>query len=123
MRVVTRIVALAATAVLSVVLVACGGLVTGGGRGDTAQSLSEQAQFNPQAYDNIRDGGTLTTALPEVSPQFNVWQGDASLVSLMLWRWYNPVLITFTADGDAVFNPDYLTEVKPELVDGNTRVT
>ena len=67
MRVVTRIVALAATAVLSVVLVACGGLVTGGGRGDTAQSLSEQAQFNRQAYDNIRDGGTLTTALPEVT--------------------------------------------------------
>jgi peptide/nickel transport system substrate-binding protein len=123
MRVVKRIVALAATGVLSVALVACGGSITGGDSGDTAQSLSEQAQVNPQEYENIRDGGTLTTALPEITPQFNIWQGDASLVSLMLWRWYNPVLITFTADGGAVVNPDYLTDVKQELVEGNTRVT
>ncbi|MGH3996080.1 MAG: ABC transporter substrate-binding protein, partial [Pseudonocardiaceae bacterium] len=118
-----RTVAVAATAVLSVALVACGGSVTGGGSGDTAQSLSEQAQFNPQPYENIRDGGTLTTALPEITPQFNTWQGDGTLYTLNLWRWYNPVLITFTADGDAVYNPDYLTDVKQELVDGNTRIT
>ncbi|MDQ4009876.1 MAG: ABC transporter family substrate-binding protein [Actinomycetota bacterium] len=118
-----RIVALAATAVLLVALVACGGSVTGGGSGDTAQSLSEQAQFNPQPYENIRDGGTLTTALPEITPQFNTWQGDGTLYTLMVWRWYNPILITFTADGDAVYNPDYLNDVKQELVDGNTRIT
>lgn len=117
------ITALAATAVLSVALVACGGSATGGGSGDTAQSLSEQAQFNPQSYENIRDGGTLTTSVPEITPQFNTWQGDGTLYSLTLWRWYNPILITFTAEGDAVYNPDYLTDVKQELVDGNTRIT
>ena len=40
-----------------------------------------------------------------------------------MWRWYNPILITFTPDGQAVYNPDYLTDVKPETVDGNTRIT
>ncbi|MGH3786725.1 MAG: ABC transporter family substrate-binding protein [Pseudonocardiaceae bacterium] len=121
-----RTLALAATAVLSVALVACGGSGNRGdssGSGDTTQSLSEQAQFNPQSYENIRDGGTLTTALPEITPQFNPWHGDSTLYSLTLGRWYNPVLITFTADGDAVYNPDYLTDVKQELVDGNTRIT
>ncbi|HEX8758608.1 MAG TPA: ABC transporter family substrate-binding protein [Pseudonocardiaceae bacterium] len=118
-----RTIALAVTAVLSVALVACGGSENRGGSGDTAQSLSEQAQYNLQPYENIRDGGTLTTALPEITPQFNTWQGDGTLYSLTLWRWYNPVLITFTAEGDAVYNPDYLTDVKQELIDGNTRIT
>lgn len=123
MHVVKRTVALVATAVLSVALVGCGGSVTDGGSGDTAQSLSEQAQFNPQLYENIRDGGTLTTALPEITPQFNLWQGDMTRYTRDVWNWYNPLLITFTADGDAVFNPDYLTDVKQDTVDGNTRVT
>jgi peptide/nickel transport system substrate-binding protein len=120
---VKRIVALAATAVLSVALVACGGSGNRGGSGDTAQSLSELAQFNPQPYENIRDGGTLTTALPEITPQFNIWQGDMTLYTRTVWNWHNPLLITFTADGDTVFNPDYLTDVKQDTVDGNTRVT
>jgi len=123
MHVIKRTVALAVTAVLSVALVACGGSGNRGGSSDTTQSLSQQAQFNPQSYENIRDGGTLTTALPEITPQFNTWQGDGTLYTLLLWRWYNPILITFTADGDAVYNPDYLTDVKQELVDGNTRIT
>jgi peptide/nickel transport system substrate-binding protein len=122
MQVMNRIVGLAVTAVLLVVLVACGGSRTGGG-GDTTQLLSEQAQFNSQPYENIRDGGTLTTSLPEITPQFNIWQGDMTLYTRTVWNWYNPLLITFTADGDAVFNPDYLTDVTQDTVDGNTRVT
>ena len=122
MHVVNRTVALAVTAVLSVALVACGGSENRSGSGDTTQSLSQQAQFNPQPYENIRDGGTLTTALPEITPQFNIWQGDMTLYTRTVWNWHNPLLITFTADGDAVFNPDYLTDVKQDTVDGNTRV-
>ena len=114
-----------AIAVLSMALVACSG---GSGQGDgnggeTAQSLAEKAQYNPQPYENIKDGGTLTTSLPEISPQFNTFQTDGTAYTLTVWRWYNPILITFTADGDAVYNPDYLTDVKQETVDGNTRIT
>jgi len=106
-------------------LVACGGGTGpgGGNGGETAQSLAEKAQYNPQPYENIRDGGTLTTSLPEISPQFNTFQTDGTAYTLTVWRWYNPILITFTPDGDAVYNPDYLSDVKQETVDGNTRIT
>jgi peptide/nickel transport system substrate-binding protein len=110
-------------AALSVVLAACGGAPANNGPVDTAESLAEVSAFNPQPYENLRDGGTLTTALPELSPQMNIWQNDTTLYAQVMWNWYNPRPITFTADGDAVFNPDYLTDVKQETVDGNTRIT
>jgi peptide/nickel transport system substrate-binding protein len=128
-RTVIRSAALVAIATLSTaVLVACGGSGPSGGNGggnggETAQSLAEKTQFNPQPYENIRDGGTLTTSLPEISPQFNTFHIDATTYTLAVWRWYNPILITFTPDGQAVYDPDYLTDVKPETVDGNTRIT
>ncbi len=117
----SRTVAALAAAALAVSLTACGGgpdIAPGGG-----DITNDQAQYNPQPYDNIRDGGTLTSALPEITPQFNPFQGDFTLYTRTVWNWYNPLLITFTADGDPVFNPDYLTSVKDEQVDGNTRVT
>ena len=96
---------------------------SGGNGGETAQSLAEKTQYNPQPYENIKDGGALTTSLPEISPQFNTFHIDGTLYTLAVWRWYNPILITFTPDGQAVYNPDYLTDVKPETIDGNTRIT
>ena len=123
MSVVKKFAALAATAALSVTLVACGGGGGTGGAGDTAKSLAAQTQYNPQAYDNLKDGGTLTTALSEISTQWNVFQGNTTQYALYLWNWYNPILITFSADGKAAFNPDYLTDVKADTINGNTRIT
>ncbi|HET9254011.1 MAG TPA: ABC transporter family substrate-binding protein [Pseudonocardiaceae bacterium] len=125
MAVVKKLSALAATAALSVALVACGGSGgnANGGGGETGESLAAQAQYNPQPYDNLRDGGTLTTSLPEISTQWNPFQGDATGYSQILATWYNPVLITFSADGKPLFNPDYLTDVKADSVNGNTRIT
>jgi peptide/nickel transport system substrate-binding protein len=85
--------------------------------------MADVTAFNPQPYENLRDGGTLTSSLPEISPQMNYWQNDRTAYTSRLWNWYNPVLITFTADGEAVNNPDYLTDVKQETVDGKTRIT
>lgn len=114
-----RFTALAAAAMLSFTLVACGG-----GSAPTGEAIiDDQAQYNPQPYENIRDGGTLTTATVEITPQFNLWHGDFTAYTRTVWNWYNPLLITFTADGGAVFNPDYLADVKQEMVEGNTRVT
>jgi peptide/nickel transport system substrate-binding protein len=107
----------------SLALAACGGGPPGPGAGGGGDITDEQAQYNPQPYDNLRDGGTLTTAITEISPQFNLFQGDSTAYTRTIWNWYNPLMITFTADGDAVFNPDYLADVKPETVDGNTRIT
>lgn len=126
MSVAKRVTALAATAALSVTLVACGGSPGSGGTangGDTAKSLAGQAQYNPQPYDNLKDGGTLTTALPEISAQGNPFQGDTTLYSRTVWDWYNPVLTTYSAEGKPAFNPDYLTDVKADTVNGNTRIT
>ncbi|HEY2203276.1 MAG TPA: ABC transporter family substrate-binding protein [Pseudonocardia sp.] len=121
MHVVKRTAAVAAAAVLSVALAACGS--SGPGGNQDIRSLSAQAQYNPQPYENIKDGGTLTTSISEISPQFNTFQTDGTAYTLSVWRWYNPLLINFTADGDAVYNPDYLTDVKQETVDGNTKIT
>ncbi|HJT03190.1 MAG TPA: ABC transporter family substrate-binding protein [Pseudonocardiaceae bacterium] len=124
MSVVKGCAALAATAALSLTLVACGG---GGsansGAGGTAQSFAEQAQYNPQPYDNVKDGGTLTTSLPEISTQWNIFQGNTTEYALYLWNWYNPVLSTSSADGKVSFDSDYLTDVKADTVNGNTRIT
>jgi peptide/nickel transport system substrate-binding protein len=90
MSVVKKLAALAATTALSVSLVACGGSPGSGananGGGDTEKSLAAQAQYNPQPYDNLKDGGTLTTALIEISTQWNPLQGDATLYSQTLWN-------------------------------------
>ncbi|MBV9058355.1 MAG: ABC transporter family substrate-binding protein [Pseudonocardiales bacterium] len=126
MSAVTKLGALAATAALSMTLVACGGSPGSGGNGnsrDTAQSLAAQTQYNPQAYDNLRDGGTLTTAQPEISPQWNIFQGNTTAYSQAVWNWYNPILTTSSPDGKPAFNPDYLTDVKADTVSGNTRIT
>jgi peptide/nickel transport system substrate-binding protein len=122
-RTAQRNAALAAIAALSMALVACVGGSSDANRGETARSLAEKAQYDPQPYENIRGGGTLTTSLPEISPQFNTFQTDSTAYTLTVWRWYNPILITFTSNGDAVYNPDYLTAVKQETVGGNTRIT
>lgn len=123
-RTVKRSAALVASALLSMTLLACGGTAPGsGGTGETAQSLAAKAQYNPQPYENLKDGGGLTTSLPEISPQFNTFQTDGTLYTLTLWRWYNPILINFTPDGEAVYNPDYLTDVEQETIAGNTTIT
>ncbi len=114
MRVIKRTAALAATAVLTVVMAACGTAGQSGPTGpvETPESLASRTpEYNPQPYENIRDGGTLTTAIPEINPQFNVFQADMTADTRTVWNWYNPIFITFTPEGEAQFNPDYLTDV------------
>ncbi len=113
------------TARLSAAILAVGAMVTGCGVDLSASSSFEpgQAQLNPQPRENLRDGGTLTTALTEVTPQWNAFQADGTAYTLSLWRWYNPVLAFFTPDGVYSFNRDYLTDVKKAVDGGKTVVT
>lgn len=122
MHVLTRGMALAASAALSLTLLACGS----GSQGpdETNASLAAQsAQVNEQPYENIRDGGSLTTALIEITPQFNDFHGDGSAYTRLLSNWYNPVLVTFGPRGEPRFNKDYLADVRQETVGANTRIT
>lgn len=82
-----------------------------------------QAQINPQPREKLREGGTLTTATTEVTPQWNAFQADSTIYTLSMWRWYNPNLAYFSPDGRYSFNRDYLTDVRKQVVDGQTVVT
>jgi len=122
------VVALAATMALG--LAACqpssGGPGAEESKGPTTTNTglaSSTAEWNPQPRDNVKDGGTLTTALAEVSDQFNTFHADGTLYTLNLWQWYNPQLALYTPEGDWEFNDDYLTDVQGETKDGKTVVT
>ncbi|KQR96301.1 ABC transporter substrate-binding protein [Williamsia sp. Leaf354] len=113
----------AISVVATLALAGCGGS-SSSSSSDTNDSLSKTAaQINAQPRDNIADGGKLTTALPEVSPQFNPFQADGTLYTTTLWRWSNPSLFTFSPDGTASADPDYLTGYSKAEVGGNTVVT
>jgi peptide/nickel transport system substrate-binding protein len=116
--IVRRLIVLVAAAVLGVAGTAGCGVALD----DSAISTSG-ADLNPQPRENLRDGGGLTTAVPEVSPQWNTFHADGSAYTLLMWRWYNPTLAYFAPDGTYSFNRDYLTDVRKELVDGKTVVT
>jgi len=85
-------------------------------------AASAQTDYNPQPYENIKDGGTLRTA-GSVVEQGNPFHADANLAAARLWFWYNAAAITYSAAGDVQYNPDYFTDVKSAVVDGNQRVT
>lgn len=118
---------LAATAALALTLTACGGGGSSSSNQTPASNSSDlaaaPAQYNPQPRDNIKDGGTLTTSVPEITAQLNNFHADSTLYSLQFWRWYNPVLMTFAPDGTPSPNPDYITDEKKEEKGGKTVVT
>ena len=113
----------AASTAAVLVLGGCGGSGQSSSS-DTNTSLSQtSAQINAQSRDALADSGTLTTSLPEISPQWNTFQADGTLYTQNLWRWYNPNLFTFAADGTAAADPDYLTGYTKAVTGGNTVVT
>jgi peptide/nickel transport system substrate-binding protein len=117
---------LAATVVVAttVALAGCSSSDEGGkGKGQTSQDLSSQFQINQTAYSDLEDGGTLTTAVPEITPQFNTFQSDGTLYTLNFWRWYNPQIMLFDPDGTAKVDPDYVTGYDKEEKGGKTVVT
>ena len=112
---------LLAAAVVALALAGCGSSgVTGIG---TAAPSSTEGEYNPRPYDEIRDGGTLTTSLPEISPQFNTFHGNSTTYSRTVWNWYNPLVVTLGPTGEVTFDKDYVTDVEELTVKGNTRIT
>ncbi|MFT3901272.1 MAG: ABC transporter family substrate-binding protein [Gordonia sp. (in: high G+C Gram-positive bacteria)] len=110
---------------LAAVVLAAATAIAGCGVDLSADSSFEpgKAQLNAKPRDQVRDGGSLTTALTEVTPQWNSFHADGTAYTLSLWRWYNPVLAYFSADGEYSFNRDYLTDVHKAVVGGKTVVT
>ncbi|SDS33475.1 ABC transporter family substrate-binding protein [Microlunatus soli] len=119
----------AGVAALALALSACGSGGSSGsggdGNGDGAGQGSTEllADYNPQPRDKVKDGGTVTLPITEVSAQQNTFQADGSAYTNQLWTWYNPQMMFFSPEGEWSFNKDYLSDVKDEEKDGNTVIT
>ena len=85
--------------------------------------INLKGDYNPMERDQIKDGGELTLPIYEISEQSNSLHANSVMDTLTLWRWYNPQPVLFDGDGTWHLNPDYLTNVKDEEVDGKTVVT
>ncbi|QMV85573.1 ABC transporter family substrate-binding protein [Corynebacterium hindlerae] len=118
-RTLTRpLAALIAVGALS--LTACGG----GGDANNAEKVDITKSTNEVvAYEDIKDGGIITTAIEEISPQQNPFHADGTRYTSDLWTWYNPQLALFDEKGEYSFNKEYLTDVKEEKDGDNTKVT
>ena len=121
-----------AVAALALPLAACGGSSNNsdeGKKGDSpsasadASAAAKLADYNPQPRDNVKDGGTLTQALPSIPEQLNTFQGDADAYAAVLWAYLNPQMVFYAPDGTWSFNKDYLTDVQEKEQGGNTVVT
>lgn len=92
------------------------------GEGD-GENADLTFDYNETPYDEVKDGGTLTTAIAELSEQANPFHQDATAYSSELWRWYNPQFAYFDGDGTWHYHPAYFDDVVEDEVDGNTVVT
>ncbi|MFI7613651.1 ABC transporter family substrate-binding protein [Nonomuraea terrae] len=124
--------AAAGIAVLSLAVAACGG-----GGGETNQPNAEQSQqaqqamtqtpaisINPIPYEQVKEGGTLTLAIGQWPSQWNPAHVDGNQADTA--DMLDPILPQLLmADENATFtpNPDYVTDVKNETVDGKQVVT
>ncbi|MDO4611035.1 ABC transporter family substrate-binding protein [Corynebacterium sp.] len=112
---------------LAAVIAAAGLVLTGcgGDGGDAGAGIdhSQVADYNPMERDQIKDGGELNLALRELSEQQNTFHADGTRYTKDVWRLYNPVLATFTPEGEYAPNPAYITDVKDDSNDDRTVVT
>lgn len=113
--------ALALLAVATLSLTACGGNPESGS-GEKLE-VKPDGNYNQVAREELQEGGTLTLPLNELSAQQNPFHADGNLYTNNVWRWYNPQVALFDGAGEYSPNPDYITDVKDETVDGKTRIT
>lgn len=122
-----RMATMAGMTVVALSLTACGGETANKASGDKTSGataeLSKDGDYNQMSRDEIKDGGTLTLPIPEISEQQNDFQANGTLYTRNVWSWYNPQMALFSGSGDYTPNPDYITEVKDEVKDGKTVVT
>ncbi|MFD9791966.1 ABC transporter family substrate-binding protein [Streptomyces sp. NPDC059070] len=87
-----------------------------------AKAAPSAADYNPQPYENIKDGGTYTTVgtFDEQGNPFNV---NSTLTASRVWSWYNADAITYSPTGQVQYNPDYYSDVKVSVEGGNQKVT
>ncbi|WP_030670673.1 ABC transporter family substrate-binding protein [Streptomyces sp. NRRL B-1347] len=108
---------------ISVTATACQSSSGDGAAGtkNTPSSASGAADYNPTAYDKLKDGGTYTTA-GTFDDQGNPFNVTSTLTATRVWSWYNANAITFSPTGEVQYNPDYFSDVKVSVKGGNQKV-
>lgn len=108
-------------AIAALALTGCGG--------DTDATTSEsaagvnQADYNPQPRENLKEGGEVHFGINEIPEQLNAMNSDGSADTARVWSWYMPQILLMDPDGTVKKNDAYLDDYKKEVVDGNTTVT
>ncbi|WUD03319.1 ABC transporter family substrate-binding protein [Streptomyces sp. NBC_00523] len=112
-------------AAVSVAATACqssgGSDDSGGGAKNAPKAASAAVDYNPQPYENIKDGGTYTT-VGTFDDQGNPFNVNATLTASRVWGWYNADAITYSPTGDVQYNKDYYSDVKVSVDGGNQKV-
>lgn len=93
---------------------------------DTTQGASSEIKsvdYLHADYEDLKQGGTLTLPIDELSSQGNPFHMDGTAYTSTIWSWYNPNVIMYDDDFHPYANPDYVTDVKNETVDGKTVIT
>ncbi|MFE6761350.1 ABC transporter family substrate-binding protein [Streptomyces sp. NPDC057689] len=88
---------------------------------DAPKAASAAVDYNPQPYENIKDGGTYTT-VGTFDDQGNPFNVNATLTASRVWGWYNADAITYSPTGDVQYNKDYYSDVKVTVDGGNQKV-
>ncbi|GGF29786.1 peptide ABC transporter substrate-binding protein [Microbacterium sorbitolivorans] len=92
--------------------------------GDSAPAAVEaKPDNNPVDRADMKQGGTVVSAIGEITTQLNALHNDGSANTMTLWTWYNPQVMLMTPEGEVYENPAYLSDRTVEEVDGNTVVT
>ncbi|MFJ7627852.1 ABC transporter family substrate-binding protein [Streptomyces sp. NPDC097595] len=91
------------------------------GAKNAPKAASAAVDYNPQPYENIKDGGTYTTA-GTFDDQGNPFNVNATLTASRVWGWYNADAITYSPTGEVQYNKDYYSDVKVTVEGGNQKV-
>ncbi len=113
---------IAAMTVMALVLGACS---SGGGSSSEGPSeeISLTGQYNPTDRDQVQDGGELVLPINELNSQMNTFHANFTGSTAQIWEWYNPSLYRLDEKGNWSVDPNYLTGVTDEVVDGNLVLT
>lgn len=68
----------------------------------------QQADYNPQPREKLKQGGEVRFGINEITPQMNAFHGDGSADTARLAAWYTPQLFLMDPDGTVKPNPNYL---------------
>ncbi|OKL46368.1 hypothetical protein BSR29_06770 [Boudabousia liubingyangii] len=119
---------IASIAALTLLLTGCSKaeVKSGIGSADKKATVTDMksSDYLEASYDELKEGGELHLSIGgAINPQLNVGHADMDTGTSDLWPWTNPQIALFDKDSNWYANPNFISSVKSEVVDGKTVVT